>query len=169
VIVWFPANLPRHLSLDNADLSAGHGQAMVSFLYVTPQGSSMLQTPPEIATRLDAAMVTAEIDDHHQPHFRRWLRFYLDFRQKYGHEAADQASFSAFAEKLQSKDYGDTLHYLFPADYGDTLSFMPFTPLAYSSFMSRLPPIHRTRHLAPYDARREQAPTDRHGGRRRCA
>jgi len=63
----------------------------------------MLQTPPEIATRFDAAMVTAEIDDHHQPHFRRWLRLYLDFCHKYGHEAADQVSFSAFAEKLQSK------------------------------------------------------------------
>jgi integron integrase len=63
----------------------------------------MLHTPPEIAVRFDAAMVTAEIEGHHQPHFRRWLRFYLDFCHKYGHEAADRASFSAFAQKLQSK------------------------------------------------------------------
>ncbi|ESQ09402.1 MAG: hypothetical protein N838_20300 [Thiohalocapsa sp. PB-PSB1] len=34
----------------------------------------MLQTPLEIASCFDAAMVVATgIEPHHQPHFRRWL------------------------------------------------------------------------------------------------
>lgn len=75
-----------------------------SVLYVIPHHvSTMLQTPPDIANRFDAAMLAAGVDQHHQPHFRRWLRFYLDFCHKYGMDPANAVSLSAFEEKLRSK------------------------------------------------------------------
>ncbi|WP_200278898.1 tyrosine-type recombinase/integrase [Rhabdochromatium marinum] len=63
----------------------------------------MLQTPPHIASRFDAALSAAGVDQHHQPHFRRWLRFYLDFCHKYGKDPANAVSLDAFEEKLKCK------------------------------------------------------------------
>lgn len=63
----------------------------------------MLQTPPHIASRFDAALAAAGVDEHHQPHFRRWLRFYLDFCHKYGKDPANAVSLDAFEEKLKGK------------------------------------------------------------------
>lgn len=63
----------------------------------------MLQTPPEVAARFDAAMLATGVAEHHRPHFCRWLRFYLDFCDKYRSEPADAASLRAFEEKLRSK------------------------------------------------------------------
>ena len=63
----------------------------------------MLQTPPEVAARFDAAMLATGVAEHHRPHFCRWLRFYLDFCDKYRSGPADAASLRAFEEKLRSK------------------------------------------------------------------
>jgi integron integrase len=63
----------------------------------------MLQTPPDIAARFDAAMAAAGVDARHQPHFHRWLRFYLDFCRKYARDPAVADSLCAFEEKLTSK------------------------------------------------------------------
>ncbi|NEX16540.1 MAG: hypothetical protein C1943_07915 [Halochromatium sp.] len=52
----------------------------------------MLDIPPEVATQFDSAMSATGVDEHHRPHFRRWLRFYLDFCDKYRREPADAAS-----------------------------------------------------------------------------
>jgi hypothetical protein len=43
----------------------------------------MLQTPREIAARFDRALESARIAEYVRPHYRRWLRFYLDFCAKY--------------------------------------------------------------------------------------
>jgi integron integrase len=73
-------------------------------MHVIPQHFwTMLQTPPHIAKRFDAAMSAAGVDQHHQPHLRRWLRFYLDFCHKYGKDPANAVSLDAFEEKLKSK------------------------------------------------------------------
>lgn len=63
------------------------------------RASRMLQTPPEVAARFDAAMLAAGVAEHHRPHFCRWLRFYLDFCDKYRGEPTDAASLRAFEEK----------------------------------------------------------------------
>lgn len=65
--------------------------------------SQMPQTPTDIAARFDAAMSASGVAEHHQSHFRRCLRFYLDSRRKYGLDSADAASSNAFEEKLRGK------------------------------------------------------------------
>jgi len=63
----------------------------------------MLQVPHDIGDRFEAAMQSASIASDLRPHFRRWLRFYLDFCAKYGFDPANGSSFRQFNTKLQDK------------------------------------------------------------------
>ncbi len=60
----------------------------------------MVQTLPDVAERFDAARALAGIAGKHQADLRRWLRFYLDFCDKYQHHAALRSSFLAFSDEL---------------------------------------------------------------------
>jgi site-specific recombinase XerD len=42
----------------------------------------MLAIPPDLLSRYDASLAQNEIPEYQRPHYRRWLRFYLDFCAK---------------------------------------------------------------------------------------
>lgn len=63
----------------------------------------MRQIPYDLGKRFDSAMSEAPIAEHLRPHFRRWLRFYLDFCSKYGFEPTVGTSFRPFNAKLLEK------------------------------------------------------------------
>jgi integron integrase len=67
----------------------------------------MLRTPREIAARFDHALESAGIAEHVRPHYRRWLRFYLDFCAKYQWDPASAAAVKPFCDKLESKGQED--------------------------------------------------------------
>ena len=48
-------------------------------------------------TKKDVAVVQ-------RPHYKKWLRYYLDFCHKYGFELANRQSLPAFQEKLRAKN-----------------------------------------------------------------
>ncbi|MTW21578.1 hypothetical protein [Allochromatium palmeri] len=63
----------------------------------------MREIPPALASRFDSTLVATGIAENHRPYFRRWLRFYLDFCQKYQQDSACRSSLTAFDAKLQDK------------------------------------------------------------------
>ena len=63
----------------------------------------MREIPPALASRFDSALITAGIAENHWPYFRRWLRFYLDFCQKYQQDSTHSSSLTAFDAKLRNK------------------------------------------------------------------
>jgi hypothetical protein len=67
----------------------------------------MLQTPREVASRFDRALASAGIAEHIRPHYRRWLRFYLDFCEKYQWDPKSAAAVKPFCDKLESKGQED--------------------------------------------------------------
>jgi hypothetical protein len=44
-----------------------------------PQLFADAETPSALASHFDSSLTTTRIAENHQPYFRRWLRFYLDF------------------------------------------------------------------------------------------
>jgi hypothetical protein len=62
----------------------------------------MLSIPPAIEEqfreRLDAVLIPVNL---HGP-YRKWLRCYLDFCDKYRHESRERSSLTSFIEKLQA-------------------------------------------------------------------
>lgn len=67
----------------------------------------MLPLPPQLSSRFDETLSRHEIPVYQQPHYRRWLRFYLDFCAKYGHAALERTSVRAFLRKLADKGQDD--------------------------------------------------------------
>lgn len=63
----------------------------------------MLHLPPELSARFDETLSRHAIPVYQQPHYRKWLRFYLDFCAKYGHAALERTSVRAFLRKLAEK------------------------------------------------------------------
>lgn len=63
----------------------------------------MLQTPSEVAARLDGALESAAIAGHLRPHYHRWLRFFLDFCSKYQWDPTSASAVKPFLSKLESK------------------------------------------------------------------
>ncbi len=59
----------------------------------------MLQIPYDVDTRFEAAISEAAVAEHLRPHFRRWLRFYLDFCAKYDFKPTVGTSFRPFNAK----------------------------------------------------------------------
>jgi hypothetical protein len=67
----------------------------------------MLNIPPEILNRFVAALGEKRVPCAQQTHFRKWLRYYLDFCHKYRLEAASSNSLAQFQEKLREKRQTD--------------------------------------------------------------
>ncbi len=44
----------------------------------------MLQIPSEFQTGFEALLKKKKIEEPYRPHYKKWLRYYLAFRSKYG-------------------------------------------------------------------------------------
>jgi len=64
----------------------------------------MKKIPPEIETKFKAAMNEGEIRPNLRGHYLKWLRYYMDFCEKYGFDAYDSRSKPDFIQKLKDKN-----------------------------------------------------------------
>ena len=64
----------------------------------------MLVVAKDLQTQYEKALDSASISRELRPHFRKWLRFYLDFCSKYGHSPGSKSSLPLFMAKLASKN-----------------------------------------------------------------
>jgi len=69
----------------------------------------MLTVPPDLALRYDAALERAAIEPAHLAHYMKWLRYYLDFCDKYRFNPEDRNSLPHFDRKLEEKGQADWL------------------------------------------------------------
>ena len=51
-------------------------------------------------------LAQSNIAKTYEPFYLKWLRFYLDFCQKYSEKSEDPSSLPTFIEKLKSKTIG---------------------------------------------------------------
>lgn len=63
----------------------------------------MISLPPALSHRYTTGLAHHGVAVAQQPHYRKWLHYYWDFCQKYGHAPTDRQSFPAFRAKLRSK------------------------------------------------------------------
>lgn len=63
----------------------------------------MLAVPASLNQAFEAQLNLRNVPDQQRRDFHKWLRFYLDFCNKYNSNPKLTASFAAFDEKLQSK------------------------------------------------------------------
>lgn len=63
----------------------------------------MLPIPPDLLARYDEILSQNAIPAYQQPHYRKWLCFYLDFCAKYDHPPLDRETVRAFLPKLAEK------------------------------------------------------------------
>src|SRR4051794_3063470 len=64
----------------------------------------MEQVPREMSEEFERRLEEARIPAPERPEYRRWLRFYIDFCCKYGHQPASASSLGPFLMKLASKN-----------------------------------------------------------------
>jgi hypothetical protein len=64
----------------------------------------MLPLPPDLVARYDETLSHSAIPAHQQPHYRKWLRFYLDFCGKYDRPPLERETVRGFLRKLREKD-----------------------------------------------------------------
>lgn len=57
----------------------------------------------------DALLAQRSVPAQQRGIYKKWLRYYLDFYHKYHFTAEQQASLSAFVEKLHSKQQSEIL------------------------------------------------------------
>jgi integron integrase len=63
----------------------------------------MLNIPPDLLGRFLAALEERSVPSAQHSYYRKWLRYYLDFCDKYRLEAASPKSQAQFLDKLQEK------------------------------------------------------------------
>jgi len=63
----------------------------------------MFKVSPAIQDRFERQMESSAVEPRHRFGFRKWLRYYIDFCDKYKLPAADPASCPIFLKKLASK------------------------------------------------------------------
>jgi len=66
------------------------------------------QAVPKLTHAYDAMLAEKGIEENMFGHYKKWLRFYLDFCQKYHFPHLSQQSFPKFHAKLQSKKQSET-------------------------------------------------------------
>jgi hypothetical protein len=67
-------------------------------------GAHSLQVSRKILDYFDRRLEGAGISERERPDYRKWVRFYLDFCDKYGHAPRSRASLGPFLAKLASKN-----------------------------------------------------------------
>jgi integron integrase len=63
----------------------------------------MISIPSEISVRFNSALAKNRIPNDYQNHYRKWLRYYLDFCQKYNFQSIQAESLQKFLRKLGEK------------------------------------------------------------------
>lgn len=69
----------------------------------------MLSIPPDLARLYDTLLAQKGVAAKSRPHYKKWLRYYLDFCHRYGFEPTDRRSFPAFNDKLRTKNQSGSL------------------------------------------------------------
>ncbi|NOR71532.1 MAG: integron integrase [Methylomarinum sp.] len=69
----------------------------------------MLTLPKEIISAYDDLLIQKQVPIQQRGAYKKWLRFYLDFCDKYHFNTGKSVSLSAFVDKLRSKGQGDDL------------------------------------------------------------
>ena len=64
----------------------------------------MKQIHPDIEVNFDALMVKKLVPEKLHSHYKKWLRYYLDFCQKYHFHQSNKQSLPHFIKKLQNKN-----------------------------------------------------------------
>lgn len=67
----------------------------------------MIPIPQNINTLYSALLIQKAVPDKYHPYYRKWLRYYLDFCQKYGFRQSDKKSLPHFINKLKEKKQTD--------------------------------------------------------------
>jgi len=67
----------------------------------------MIPIPQNINTLYSALLIQKAVPDKYHPYYRKWLRYYLDFCQKYGFKPSDTKSLPHFIKKLKEKKQTD--------------------------------------------------------------
>jgi len=63
----------------------------------------MLPIPPEVLARFDSALREKAVPTPLHNYYKKWLRYYLDFCEKYGHPHLSKESLGHFVRKLQEE------------------------------------------------------------------
>jgi len=63
----------------------------------------MKHIPQEIKAPFDAILIEKAIPRESHFHYRKWLRYYLDYSIKYSHLQTNKESLTLFVEKLKDK------------------------------------------------------------------
>ncbi|ODS33815.1 MAG: integron integrase [Candidatus Scalindua rubra] len=63
----------------------------------------MISIPSEISVRFNTVLVKNKVPQDYQNHYRKWLRYYLDFCQKYNFQSIKPESLQNFLRKLGEK------------------------------------------------------------------
>ena len=69
----------------------------------------MLSIPPELARLYDTLLEQKDVAVKQRSHYKKWLRYYLDFCHKYAFAPTARQSFPAFDEKLPTKNQPEAL------------------------------------------------------------
>jgi hypothetical protein len=64
----------------------------------------MKPIPSEIKIFYDAVLIKKGVPLSAHFHYRKWLRYYLDFCLKYHHKPSNKESFAPFVQKLKDKN-----------------------------------------------------------------
>ena len=64
----------------------------------------MKQIPQDIVTRFRESLDKKAVPKELYPHYKKWLRHYLDFNQKYQYDPSNRETLHHFIEKLRSKN-----------------------------------------------------------------
>jgi integron integrase len=67
----------------------------------------MIKIPEGLQKKYSLLMANSAVPPDHYKYFRKWLRYYLDFCQKYQHPYADENSLLLFLKKLKQKNQPD--------------------------------------------------------------
>jgi hypothetical protein len=63
----------------------------------------MLQIPAPVLARFEESPTAKNITENHRIHYKKWLRFYLEFCSKYRRDVCKTESLSDFQKKLLEK------------------------------------------------------------------
>ncbi len=69
----------------------------------------MLTVPLHITRRYEAVLERKAVSANYRSFYKKWLRYYLDFCQKYAFEPSDSNSLPHFIDKLRQKRQSDAL------------------------------------------------------------
>jgi integron integrase len=66
----------------------------------------MIQIPPLVLQRFNSELGARSVPIKFHPHYRKWLRYYLDFCHKYHFDPVTKETLPSFIQKLQEKKQG---------------------------------------------------------------